>query len=447
MSREIQTKNPATEEILSSYALFESSQIRAALTLARLTFLDWQKSSMQERSALLQKIATKLLANKQALAQLIHLEMGKNINEALSEIEKCADCAIYYSKNGPEFLKDVEIKTEAQKSYVHFEPLGTVFAIMPWNFPFWQAFRCALPAILAGNSVLLKHASNVTGCALAIEEIFTECFGKKGIFQSLVISGETALQLIAEKEISAVSFTGSTPVGKKIAGFAGSHLKKSVLELGGSDAYLILEDADLPMAAEICAKSRLINAGQSCIAAKRFIVQESILKEFESLFLKEMQKNKIAPMARGDLREELHAQVVKSEKQGARIVCGGLIPSQKGFYYPPTILTNVDSNNIAFKEELFGPVAAIIAAKNKDEAVKMANLTNFGLGAAVFTKSIAAGEKIAREELIAGSCFVNALVKSDPRLPFGGTKESGFGRELSSFGLQEFVNIKTVYIN
>lgn len=394
---------------------------------------------------MLKNLAKVLRKQREALATLMHEEMGKNKEDGIAEIEKCAACADFYADLGPQFLEDREIKTEAARSFVTFEPLGTVLAIMPWNFPFWQAFRCAIPALLAGNTVVLKHASNVTGCALAAEKIFQEASDENGLFQVVVIPGDAALDLIGRPEISAVSFTGSTDVGRKIAAVAGVMLKKCVLELGGSDAYLILADANLDHAVKACVKSRLINSGQSCISAKRFIVEAKVRELFEQKMLAEMKSMQISPLARADLRKDLQKQVEKSVNRGAKILCGGKIPEGPGYHYPPTILTGVKPGMEAFDEETFGPVAAITEAVDAEDALRLGNLSSFGLGAAVFTRNIEQGIEYASREMEAGSCFVNDFVRSDPRLPFGGIKDSGFGRELSEFGLLEFVNVKTVY--
>jgi succinate-semialdehyde dehydrogenase/glutarate-semialdehyde dehydrogenase len=372
--------------------------------------------------------------------------MGKRTEEATAEVEKCAACASYYAENAASLLAPLEVPTEAERSFVSFEPLGPVLAIMPWNFPLWQVVRCAAPALSAGNTVVLKHASNVTGCALALERIFRAATGRENAFRAILVPGKDALSLVARPEIAAVSLTGSTEVGRQVAAVAGHELKKCVLELGGSDAYVVLADADTAKAAKICAASRLINAGQSCIAAKRFVVVKDVLAEFTSAFVRELQSKPLAPLARGDLRDQLQAQVELAAKQGASILCGGRIPSGPGYYYPATALANVAPGNTAFDEELFGPVAAVIEASDEAEAIKLANATSFGLGAAVFTRDLQRAERICRYELEAGSCFGNALVRSDPRLPFGGIKASGFGRELSGFGIREFTNVKTIYL-
>jgi succinate-semialdehyde dehydrogenase/glutarate-semialdehyde dehydrogenase len=395
----------------------------------------------------LTKLAAELRRQQKDLAKLIQDEMGKTLQEAEGEIEKCAGCADYYVEHGEDFLADIPLISEENvKAYAHFSPLGTVLAVMPWNFPFWQAMRCLVPAIMAGNTVLLKHASNVSGCSLAIEDLFSKIAAPKGLFQSLLLPGAEAEKLLSRPEVHALSFTGSTPVGSQLAAAAGKNLKKAVLELGGSDAYIVLKDADLEKAANICAKSRLVNAGQSCIAAKRFIIEETVYEKFSILMQQEMQKIPLAPLARNDLREALHKQVVETIQAGAILQCGGKIPDSPGYFYPATILKNVTQQLTAFHEELFGPVAVLVKAKDRKDAIRLANHSEFGLGAAIFSADKAIGEKIARDELEAGSCFVNDSVRSDARLPFGGIKNSGFGRELSYFGIREFTNTKTVYI-
>ncbi|MEO7956167.1 MAG: aldehyde dehydrogenase family protein, partial [Fibrobacteria bacterium] len=339
--------------------------------------------------------------------------------------------------------------------YVAFQPLGVILAVMPWNFPFWQVFRFAAPALMAGNACVLKHAANVQGCAEAIQALLIEAGFPTGLFRNLPVTAERTGLILEHCAVAAVTLTGSVAAGRAVAAQAGSLLKKSVLELGGSDAYLILEDADLETAAAICAKSRLINAGQSCIAAKRFLVVDAVRSPFEKLFTAAMaavrtgdparEDTVMGPLARRDLRESLHRQVEGSLALGARLLCGGAIPEGPGAFYPPTVLTDVGPGMPAFAEELFGPVAAVIPVRNEAEAIRVANDSRFGLGAAVFTRDAPRGERIAAQELEAGNCFVNALVRSDPALPFGGIKDSGYGRELSRFGIREFVNIKTVY--
>ncbi|HXK93193.1 MAG TPA: NAD-dependent succinate-semialdehyde dehydrogenase, partial [bacterium] len=362
----------------------------------------------------------------------------------------------YYAENAEKFLAPEPAATEASKSYVTFQPIGVVLAVMPWNFPFWQVFRFAAPALMAGNAGVLKHASNVPGCALAIEQIFRDAGFPEHLFRSVLCGSREVAGIIENPRVRAATLTGSTPAGRAVGAKSGERLKKSVLELGGSDPYLILEDADLETAAATCAASRLINSGQSCIAAKRFIVVEPVAERFTELFVESMKAAKVGdpldedtqvgPQARHDLRDELHQQVVKTLEQGAKLVLGGEIPDGKGAYYPPTVLTNVKKGMVAYEEELFGPVASIITVRNEEEAIATANDSVFGLGAAVFTQDVARGERIAAEELDAGACFVNTFVRSDPRLPFGGVKESGYGRELAHYGIKEFVNIKTVYV-
>ena len=401
------------------------------------------------------RAAAKLLRDrKSVLAELMADEMGKVLKDGIAEIGKCADCCDYYAENAERFLQKQEIASDAEESYVAYDPLGVVLAIMPWNFPFWQVFRFAAPALMAGNVGVLKHASNVSGCALAIQDIFKDAGFPDHAFSTLLVESSRVEQLIRNPAIAAVTLTGSTPAGRSVAATAGSELKKSVLELGGSDAYIVLEDADLDLAVDTCAKSRLINAGQSCIAAKRFIVVKSLYAEFERRYVEKFSairygdprdaKSDIGPMARTDLRDEVHQQVRKSVEQGARLLIGGVVPDGPGAYYPPTVLGGVTPGMTAFDEEIFGPVAAIIEADDERHAVALANQSVFGLGAAVFTRDKARADRLARE-LEAGCVFVNALVKSDPRLPFGGVKQSGYGRELSWFGIQEFVNIKTIF--
>lgn len=449
MSREPQkilTFNPANGAALETYEPHSPAQLDEKLRRAVDTQNSWRALPPIKRAPVLMRVHEILLREKASLAALMEAEMGKKLADGVAEIEKCAAGARYYAEKGPAFLAEMDIPTEAKRSFVAFEPLGTLLAVMPWNFPFWQVFRCALPATLAGNTVLLKHASNVSGSALAAEKIWREAYGREGLFQTLLLPGASVLPLLARAEISAVSFTGSTSVGKEIAAAAGANLKKCVLELGGSDPYLVLADADLDLAAALCAKSRMLNSGQSCIAAKRFIVEAPVRERFEEKFLRALQSVELAPLAREDLRADLHAQVQRSVALGATLKAGGKIPPGPGWFYPATLLTNVSPGMPAFDEELFGPVAAVIEAKDEEDAIRLANQSVFGLGAAVFTRDAAKGALIATKRLEAGSCFVNDFVRSDARLPFGGIKESGYGRELSDFGLREFVNVKTVFV-
>lgn len=416
----------------------------------------WQSTSFFQRSQMMQNLASLLRSRKEELARLMALEMGKVIREGVAEIEKCAWVCDYYATNAESFLENEYIDTDFSKSWVSFQPLGTILAIMPWNFPFWQAFRFAAPTVMAGNTAVLKHASNVPGCALAIEDLFVEAGFPENVFRTLLIDSSHVEKVIRHPAIRAVSLTGSTPAGKSVASVAGSELKKCVLELGGSDPYLILEDADLPEAARICAAGRLVNAGQSCIGAKRFIVVDKVYSRFLEYFTQEMSKASfgdpydpdmtMGPLARADLRDSLHKQVTGSVRKGAEVIVGGEKPMLKGAFYPATILENVKPGMPAYDEELFGPVASVIKVKDEKEAVKVANETSFGLGAAVFSRDMKRAQKIAEVQLQAGCCFINDFVKSDPRLPFGGIKESGYGRELSSFGIREFMNVKTVAV-
>lgn len=452
----IEVVNPATAEIIKVYEKHSQEETISILENTHEAFLSWKNESYAVKAKLMNKAAECLEKKEREYAQLMTQEMGKPILQAYSEIEKCAFVCRYYAKHAAIFLSDEEIKTDASKSYVSFQPLGVVLAVMPWNFPFWQVFRFLAPALMAGNGGVLKHASNVPGCALAIEEIIRQAGFPENIFRTLLIGSSDVEKVIEHPDIQAVTLTGSTPAGKAVASKAGAVLKKTVLELGGSDPYIILEDADLEKAVDICVKSRMINGGQSCIAAKRFIVVESRKKEFEDLFVARMKEQKmgdplkeetdLGPQARHDLRDQLHKQVQKSIEDGAKLLLGGKIPDDKGAYYPPTVLTEVSKGMLAYSEELFGPVASIIPAKDEKDAIAKANDSVFGLGAAIFSKDKLKAERIAKEELQAGACFVNAFVRSDPRLPFGGIKESGYGRELASFGIREFVNIKTVYI-
>ena len=449
--------NPATGKRIKKYKAHSDKEINKKITETHNAWLQWKHTDSNERSRLLNNMADVLHQQKDELAHLMALEMGKPLAQGLAEIDKCASVCNYYADNAADYLKEQLITTEASKSYVTFKPIGVVLAVMPWNFPFWQVFRFLAPALAAGNCGVLKHASNVPGCALAIEQIVKEAGFPNKVFQTLLASGSQVEKIIEHEKIMAVTLTGSTVAGQKVAQKAGSLIKKTVLELGGSDAYMVLEDADLEEAAEMCVNSRIINSGQSCIAAKRFIVVKAVEKEFTRLFLQKMAAKKmgdpmkketdIGPQARVDLRDELHEQVKASIAKGAKCILGGVIPTGKNAFYPPTILTKVKPGMPAHDEELFGPVAAIISAKDENDAIKIANGSVFGLGGAVFTKDKKRGDLIASTKLEAGSCFVNSMVKSDPRLPFGGIKQSGYGRELGLFGIHEFVNIKTIYLS
>jgi len=448
--------NPATGKTVKTYKSHTQKQIREIIEKADECFQEWRTTTLAERAKRMKKAAKILRSRKEKYGKIITEEMGKVYTSSVAEVEKCAWVCEYYAENAATFLADEPIKTDAKKSLVAFRPLGVVLAVMPWNYPFWQVFRFAAPGLMAGNTGILKHADNVSGCALAIQEVFEDAGFLKHAFTSLLVSSKQVEKIIQHPLVRAVTLTGSEPAGSAVAAAAGKAIKPTVLELGGSDPYLILEDADLEYAAAQCAESRLLNAGQSCIGAKRFIVLEKVYTKFMELFLAKMNAAKvgdpmeedtdIGPLARPDLREDLHKQVQKSIRMGARCLLGGTIPDGPGTFYPPTVLTNITEKMPAYQEEFFGPVANVFRVKNLEEAIRIANDTEFGLGAAVFTKNSKKGEKIAKDRLEAGCCFVNHYVKSDPRLPFGGIKTSGYGRELSKEGIRSFVNIKTVYV-
>ncbi len=448
--------SPTTGERLREYPEAKPREVRAAVEAAHAAFLRWRRTSFAERAAPMREAARALRARAAEYAVLMAEEMGKPVRDGRAEVEKCAWACEHYAEHAERYLAPELVATDARRSFVAHLPLGVVLAVMPWNFPFWQVFRFAAPALMAGNAALLKHASNVPGCALAIEALLREAGFPEHLFRSVLVPGRKAGALIRHPLVAAVTLTGSTEAGRIVAKTAGEALKKTVLELGGSDPYLVLDDADLAAAVRTCVSARLTNAGQSCIAAKRFIVVESLRKPFEELFVEHMraavmgdplrEETTLGPQARRELRDELHAQVRRSVEAGARLLLGGEIPPGPGAFYPPTVLTEVRKGMPAYDEELFGPVAAIVSVRDEAEAIAAANDSAFGLGAAVFTTDAARGERIAQHELEAGACFVNAQVRSDPRLPFGGIKASGFGRELSYHGIREFVNVKTVYV-
>ncbi len=448
--------NPATGERLREVPETPPRRVRAAIEAADAAFRSWRQSSFSERARPMAEAARLLRARAAEYADLMALEMGKPVRDGRAEAEKSAWACEFYAEHAERFLAREHVDTGPRESFVSFQPLGVVLAVMPWNFPFWQVFRFAAPALMAGNAALLKHAANVPGCALAIEEVFRSAGFPEDLFRALLVPSRRVAALIRHPLVRAVTLTGSTVAGRAVARAAGQALKKSVLELGGSDPYLVLADADLDLAVEACATSRLTNAGQSCIAAKRFLVVPQRRAEFESRLVERMasvrmgnpldEDTQLGPQARLDLRDELHEQVRRSLKRGARLLLGGEVPPGPGAFYPPTVLTDVRKGMPAHDEELFGPVAAIVPVRDEQEAIAVANDSAFGLGAAVFTRDVSRGLRIAEREIEAGSCFVNALVKSDPRLPFGGIKESGYGRELSRHGIREFVNVKTVVV-
>jgi succinate-semialdehyde dehydrogenase/glutarate-semialdehyde dehydrogenase len=447
--------NPANGNTLGETASFTVMQLEAALNAAAAAVPHWQARPIPERCQLLRTAAAVLRRRAEELARIITLEMGKPITESRAEIEKSALGCEYYAGAAPSFLADEVIESDAGRSLVAYQPLGTVLAIMPWNFPFWQVFRFAAPALAAGNTGLLKHASNVPQCALAIESVFHEAGFPGGVFTSLMIPSTQVAHVIEDRRVHAVTLTGSEPAGRQVAAAAGAQIKKSVLELGGSDAFIVLEDADLEQAVATAVTSRFLNAGQSCIAAKRFIVVEAVAGEFVARFKEAVEalqvgdplqeSTQLGPLARVDLRDELHQQVVESITQGAVAITGCNPESGPGAYYQASILDHVRPGVRAYHEELFGPVASIIRAVDGEDAIRIANDTDFGLGGSVWTRDSARGERVARQ-LECGCAFVNGLVKSDPRLPFGGIKHSGYGRELSRLGIHEFVNAKTVWI-
>ncbi len=445
--------NPATEEVLAEFPVLTKNQLEEKIDLSASTFEQWKKVSFSIKKYLMKRASVILLKEKEKLARTITLEMGKTIRESLMEVEKCAVVCNYFAEQAENIVKKEIIKTEAKESYIRFDPIGIIFAIMPWNFPFWQVFRAAAPALMVGNTMLLKHASNVPQSSQLIEKIFLEAGFQKGSFQNLLIDTSMSKEVINHKYVRAVTLTGSEQAGSIVAATAGAAIKKTILELGGSDPFIILDDADIKKAAQMATSSRLIVTGQSCIAAKRFIVNKKVadefLKEFKRLFEEKKVgdplslQTDVGSLSSKQILKTIEKQVDDSVKVGAKIVTGGKKMAGKGYFYLPTILINVTNNMPVYHEETFGPVAVVFVVKDDSEAIKIANDTKYGLGASVWTKSKKRSERFI-EELESGSVFINSIVKSDPRLPFGGIKMSGYGRELSSYGLKEFVNIKTV---
>ena len=453
----LETINPASGTLIRQYAEMSDREVRDVLRRVDEAYRDWRETDFTIRAARMRAAAEVLGKRSREIAELMTEEMGKPVRDALAEIEKCIWGCEYFAEHAAAMLAPETMATNARQSYWTHRPLGVVLAVMPWNFPFWQVFRFAAPSLMAGNAVVLKHASNVPGCALAVEEVFREAGFPDHLFRTLLVGSSAVPGIIQDERVRGVTVTGSVAAGKAIAQEAGSLVKKTVLELGGSDPYLVLEDADLDAAAETCAKSRLVNSGQSCIAAKRFVVTDAVHDAFVERFVEHMMRarmgdpmdeaTEVGPQARVDLRDELARQVRKSVAAGARCVLGGEVPDEVGAWYPPTVLVDVGPEMPAYEEELFGPAAAVIRARDEEDAIRIANDSVYGLGAAVFTRDTERGERIARDRLEAGSCYVNALVKSDPRLPFGGIKGSGYGRELSPLGIREFVNVKTVWVS
>ncbi len=451
----IQSVNPANGNTVKTFHEFSEEQIFQIIEDADKEFKEWRKTSFISRTHLMHNAANVLRNNKRKYAEIMTLEMGKTILQAEAEVEKCAWVCDYYADNAEAILSKEVIKTDADESYVQFDPIGIVLAVMPWNFPFWQVFRFAAPALMAGNVGILKHASNVPMSALAIEEVFNEAGFPANVFRTLLIGSKPIEKIINHPKVQAATLTGSEPAGSSVAKLSGKAIKKTVLELGGSDPFIILKDADIDQAVSVGVTARLINNGQSCIAAKRFIYVKEIAEEFESKFVKRMKEIKIGdpmdettelgPIAREDLLLELDAQVQASVKQGAVVLTGGKRLEREGAFYPPTVVANVQKGMTAYEEELFGPVAIFIKAENEADAIRIANDTEFGLGASLWTSDIEHGKQLIKN-IDSGAVFLNGLVKSDPRLPFGGTKRSGYGRELSHYGIKEFVNIKSVWI-
>ena len=452
----MQAINPATGEVVRTYEETNPAAVDEIVRAVDAASQEWRRASFAERAVPMRKAAQILREQAPEFARLMAREMGKPLRDGIGEAKKCATACDFFAEHAERLLAPEDVATEARHSFVAFNPLGVVLAVMPWNFPFWQVFRFAAPGLMAGNAAVLKHASNVPGCAMAIEDVFRRAGFPANLFRTLLVASNRVDALIGHPLVRAVTLTGSGPAGRAVARKAGEMLKKTVLELGGSDPYLVLADADLDVAADVCTKARLVNSGQSCIAGKRFIVVEAVRTAFEERFVARMARAKmgdpldesteVGPQARTDLRDTLQRQVDESIAQGARCLLGGKIPGGPGAWYPPSVLTDVHPGMPAFDEELFGPVAAIVPVRDEEQAIALANASSFGLGGGILTRDTARGERIAAERIDSGCVFVNDAVRSDPRLPFGGIKESGYGRELASFGIREFVNIKTVYV-
>jgi succinate-semialdehyde dehydrogenase/glutarate-semialdehyde dehydrogenase len=455
MAQGIQSVNPATGEVIERFELASPRQIDAALDSARAAYRDWRATEFGERARLLRRVADLLRERKADLGRIATLEMGKPITEAVAEVEKCAWNCDYYAEHGQGFLEPQEVRTNARESFVEFLPLGVVLAIMPWNFPYWQVLRFAAPALMAGNVAILKHASNVSRCALEIERVFRDAGAPAGLFATVLVPGTEIERLIADPRVAAVTLTGSTPAGSSVAAAAGRAIKKTVLELGGSDYFIVLDDADLDAAAATAVRSRFQNTGQSCIAAKRFIVEELVADLFAAKLVEQAAAlrvgdpldpaTQVGPLARADLRDTLDEQVGRSLAIGATVALGGHVLEGSGYYYAPTVLTGVTPEMPVFREETFGPVAPVIRARDIERAIALANDSVFGLGGNLWTSDLVQARRLARR-LESGNCFINGMTASDPRLPFGGIKQSGYGRELSAVGIREFTNIQTVWI-
>jgi succinate-semialdehyde dehydrogenase/glutarate-semialdehyde dehydrogenase len=455
MPDQIESIDPSTGNVLARFAVHTPDEIEGAIAGADAAQRDWRHATFDERGTAMRRLAAHLGERREEYAHLITAEMGKPISESLAEIDKCAGACVFYAQHAAGFLGDEVVSTNASRSLVAYEPIGIVLAIMPWNYPFWQVLRFAAPALMAGNGALLKHASNVSQCALAIESAFEESGFPRSLFRTLLLPGAAVEPVVRDRRVRAVTLTGSSETGARVAAIAGAALKKTVLELGGSDPYIVLADADVPAAAATAARARNQNTGQSCIAAKRFLIAEAIADEFEERFAKAVSAlrvgdpldpaTQVGPLARADLRETLERQVDESVRQGARVLVGGKSRSGPGFYYEPTVLVGVRDGMPVLAEETFGPVAAVRRVADAEEAVSIANGSDYGLGASIWTGDAARGEALART-IESGAVFVNGMVASDPRLPFGGVKRSGYGRELGPFGIREFTNIQTIWI-
>ena len=447
--------NPATGKEIQSYPQHSSIEVKYILDQSVVAQQQWKNTSLELRNSCLEQLAGILRDRAKEYSILMAEEMGKPVSQGLGEVEKCASLCEYYKEEAFGFLADKSVEIAGQKSIISIQPMGLILGVMPWNFPFWQVFRFAIPTITAGNGAILKHASNVQGCAFAIEKSFKDSGFPENIFRNIVVPGREMEEVIKHLAIAAITLTGSTPAGKSIAMTAGSVLKKTVLELGGSDPYIILEDANVDLAVDACISGRILNTGQSCIAAKRLIVTENLYDTFLSK-LEDKLSDKImgdpkddvdiGPMVSIEARDEVHDQVCRSIEAGAKLKLGGIIPKEVGAFYPITLLSEVEPGMTAFDEEIFGPVFTVIKARDEANAIELGNQTEFGLGSAVFTSDLEKGESIAKTQLNVGACFVNDFVKSDPRLPFGGIKKSGYGRELSIYGIMEFVNVKTIVV-
>jgi succinate-semialdehyde dehydrogenase/glutarate-semialdehyde dehydrogenase len=451
----IQSVNPTTGDVIETFEPYNAGLIDQALDGAHAAFCQWRETTFTERAEVLRRVAAYLRTHRADMARIATLEMGKPITESEAEVEKCAWNCDFFADHAEQFLADEPVRTNATESYVEFLPLGVVLAVMPWNFPYWQVFRFAAPALMAGNTAILKHASNVSRCALEIERVFRESGLPAGAFRTLLIPGNEVDRLIADPRIAAVTLTGSEAAGVAVASASGHALKKAVLELGGSDPFVVLADADLDAAAQTATRARFQNTGQSCIAAKRFIVEAAVYDAFVERFVANAarlrvgnpmeRETQIGPVVRGDQRDILHDQIQKTAHMGARIALGGESLPGKGYFYKPTVVTDVTPDMPMFRDETFGPAAAVIRARDADHAVALANDSAFGLGGNLWTRDIGHGRKLARR-IESGNVFINGMTASDPRLPFGGVKRSGYGRELSAFGIREFVNIQTVWI-